>query len=83
MSSKQIIKDLVKVALTKNQQTALESFIDSMGEDVFKNSTLLKVINRNEFELASTELARWNIQSGKRSVELSALRQQEIDLFNQ
>lgn len=83
MSSKQIIKDLVKVTLTKNQQTALESFIDSMGEDVFKNSTLLKVINRNEFEMVSAELARWNIQSGKRSVELSALRQQEIDLFNQ
>ena len=83
MSSKQIIKDLVKVTLTKNQQAALESFVDSMGEDVFKNSTLLKAINKNELDTVPAELARWNVQSGKRSVELDALRQQEIDLFNQ
>ena len=83
MSSKQLIKDLVKVKLTKNQTSALVSFIDSMGDDVFKNSTLLKAINKNEFESVSSELARWDIKNGRRSAELAALRQQEIDLFNQ
>ena len=83
MSSKQLIKDLVKVKLTKNQTSALVSFIDSMGDDIFKNSTLLKAINKNEFESVSSELARWDIKNGRRSAELAALRQQEIDLFNQ
>ena len=59
------------------------SFIDSMGEDVFKNSTLLKVINKNELDQVPAELKRWDIQSGRRSDELAALRIKEIDLFNQ
>lgn len=83
MSSKQVIKDLVRVKLTKNQTLALVSFIDSMGEDVFKNSTLLKVINKNELDQVPAELKRWDIQSGRRSDELAALRIKEIDLFNQ
>lgn len=83
MSSKQLIKDLVKVKLTKNQTAALVSFIDSMGEDIFKNSTLLKAINKNEFDSASAEIARWDIKNGRRSAELALQRQQEIDLFNQ
>jgi len=83
MSSKQVIKDLVRVKLTKNQTQALVSFIDSMGEDVFKNSTLLKVINKNELDQVPAELKRWDIQSGRRSDELAALRIKEIDLFNQ
>jgi lysozyme len=83
MNSKQLIKDLVKIPLTKNQTAALLSFIDSMGLDVFRNSTLLKAINKNELDLVPTELSRWDIKNGRRSAELAVLRQQEIDLFNQ
>jgi len=83
MTSKQIIKDLVKVNLSKNQIAALVSFIESMGEDIFKNSTLLKLINRNELESVPAELAKWNIRSGRRTEELALLRSQEIALFNQ
>jgi lysozyme len=83
MSAKQLIKDFVKVDLTKNQVSALESFINSMGEDVFKNSTLLKVLNRNELSTVPLELSKWVVQSGKRSAELVQLREQEIQLFSQ
>ncbi len=83
MSAKQLIKDFVKVDLTKNQVSALESFINSMGEDVFKNSTLLKVLNRNELSTVPSELSKWVVQSGKRSAELVQLREQEIQLFSQ
>lgn len=83
MSAKQLIKDFVKVDLTKNQTAALESFINSMGADVFKNSTLLKVLNRNELNTVPTELSKWTIQSGRRSAELARLREQEIQLFCQ
>lgn len=83
MSAKQLIKDFVKVDLTKNQTTALESFINSMGADVFKNSTLLKVLNRNELNSVPVELSKWVVQSGRRSAELAQLREQEIQLFSQ
>lgn len=83
MSAKQLIKDFVKVDLTKNQVSALESFINSMGEDVFKNSTLLKVLNRNELSTVPAELSKWVVQSGRRSAELVQLREQEIQLFGQ
>lgn len=75
------IKDLVKTKLNKNQTQAIELFIEHLGIDVFKNSTLLKVLNRNEFDLVPQELARWIRTNGKFSAEMVEQRQIEIDLF--
>ena len=83
MTSKQIIKELVKTTLNKNQTQALEEFIDNLGVDVFKNSTLLKVINRNDLDSVPTELARWVVESGRRSDEMAIQLQKEIELFTQ
>jgi lysozyme len=83
MTSKQIIKELVKTTLNKNQTKALEEFIDNLGVDVFKNSTLLKVINKNELSSVPTELAKWVVASGRRSDEMAKQRQKEIELFTQ
>lgn len=78
---KSSIKELVKTKLNKNQTQAIEMFIEHMGVDVFKNSTLLKVLNRNELELVPQELARWIRLNGKFSTEMVEQRQIEIDLF--
>lgn len=75
------IKELVRTELTKNQILALESFITDRGEEIFKNSNLLKVINRNDFDAVPAELAKWVIDSGRRRPELEELRQKEIILF--
>lgn len=75
------IKELVRTELTKNQILALESFITDRGEEIFKNSNLLKVINRGDFDAVPSELAKWTIQNGKRSPELAELREKEITLF--
>jgi lysozyme len=83
MTPKQIIKEFVKTKLNKNQTQALEQFIDNLGVDVFKNSTLLKVINRNEFDAVPKELGRWIISSGRKSDEMVKQRQKEIELFTQ
>jgi lysozyme len=83
MTSKQIIKELVKTTLNKNQTQALEEFIDNLGVDVFKNSTLLKVINRNDLDSVPDELARWTVESGRRSDAMVKQRQKEIELFTQ
>jgi len=79
--SKKAIKDLVRVDLNKNQIQAIESFIEHLGVNVFKNSTLLKVLNKNDFGLVPQELARWIKTNGRVSEEMIDQRQIEIDLF--
>jgi lysozyme len=75
------IKELVRIELTKNQSLALESFITDRGEEIFKNSNLLKVINRGDFDAVPNELAKWVIDNGRRRPELAELREKEIALF--
>jgi len=75
------IKELVRSELTKNQILALESFISDRGEEIFKNSNLLKVINRGDFDAVPNELAKWVVDNGRRRPELAELREKEIALF--
>jgi len=75
------IKELVRTELTKNQILALESFIADRGEEIFKNSNLLKVINRGDFDAVPSELAKWVVDNGRRCPELAELREKEITLF--
>lgn len=75
------IKELVRTELTKNQILALESFITDRGEEIFKNSNLLKAINRGDFDAVPNELAKWTVINGKRCPKLVELREKEIALF--
>lgn len=79
--TEKIVKDLVKVTLTESQKAAIVSFIDDRGQTIFKNSNLLKVINKNDFESVPIELAKWVVENGRHSPELELLRQKEIALF--
>jgi lysozyme len=76
-----LIKELVRSELTKNQTLALESFITDRGEEIFKNSNLLKVINRGDFDAVPAELAKWVVSNGRHRPDLELLRQKEIALF--
>ena len=76
-----LIKELVRIELTKNQILALESFISDRGEEIFKNSNLLKVINKGDLNSVAIELAKWVVDSGRLRPELELLRQKEIALF--
>ena len=76
-----LIKELVRIELTKNQILALESFISDRGEEIFKNSNLLKVINKGDLNSVAVELAKWVVDSGRLRPELAELRQKEIALF--
>jgi lysozyme len=77
----QLLKELVKVKLTKNQKDAIESFVNDRGIEIFKNSNLLKAINRHDFDAAVSEFKRWTVDSGRVKQELIDLREQEIALF--
>jgi len=79
--TEKIVKDLVKVTLTESQTAALVSFIEDRGQTIFKNSNLLKVINKNDFNSVPNELKKWVIENGKVRSELELLRQKEISLF--
>ncbi len=79
--TEKLVKDLVKVKLTESQTAAIVSFVDDRGTTIFKNSNLLKVINKNDFEAVPTELAKWVIENGRHRPELEVLRQKEITLF--
>jgi lysozyme len=83
MTPEQAIKELVRVELNKNQTQALTSFVADRGVSAFKNSNLLKVINRNDFDNVPHELSKWVVDAGKRSADLEQLRQKEIKLFCQ
>ena len=55
----------IKVALNKNQQLALISLRYRIGPNYFNNSTLLKELNKGNFQKASEEFKNWRISEGK------------------
>lgn len=72
---------LVKVPLTENQLGALTSLMFNIGITAFKNSTLLKVLNRRDYNKAANEFLRWNKANGKTLQGLIRRREAERNLF--
>lgn len=79
--TKKLIKDLVKVDLTRSQISALESFVEDRGAAIFRNSNLLKAINRSDFDTAIAEFRKWVVDAGRHRDDLVELREKEIALF--
>lgn len=73
---------LVAVPITDNQKWALMSFIYNVGFTAFQKSTLLKLLNKREYNNASKEFARWNQAGGVVLAGLSRRRLAEEALFN-
>ena len=76
------VNRLVKVPLTQNQFDALLSFVYNIGIGAFTHSTLLRVLNRGEYALASKQFPRWNKNDGKEMVGLTNRRAEEKALFD-
>ena len=75
------LKKYIKVSLTQNQYDALASFVYNLGETNFKNSTLLKMLNKGDYQGAADQLLRWDKQKGKVLKGLTIRRNHERDLF--
>lgn len=75
------INKLVKVPLTQNQFDALASFTYNLGETNLANSTLLKKLNKSDYQGAAEQFLRWNKAGGKVMKGLVRRREAERALF--
>lgn len=80
--SQQAVNNGVKVALNQNQFDALVSFAFNVGNGAFTASTLLKVLNQQQYTEVPTQFLRW-VRSGGQVVQgLVNRRQNEVSLWN-
>jgi lysozyme len=76
------LKNLVKVELTKNQKSALTSFLYNVGYGNFEKSKLLDMINKNpnDFRIQH-EFMKWTTSKGRPMKGLRKRRIEELELY--
>lgn len=72
---------ILKVGLNQNQIDALICFIFNIGIGAFRLSTMLRMINNNDFNGAAKQFARWVYCNGKKIDGLVKRRAIEAELF--
>lgn len=65
--------DYVTVPLTPHLEAALRSFIFNVGSSAFRNSTLLKKLNKKDYQGACDELQKWIKATDRRTNTLVVL----------
>ncbi|MGF7157599.1 hypothetical protein GGR09_000961 [Bartonella heixiaziensis] len=75
------VEKAVRVSLTDCQFAALVSFCYNVGTTAFCNSTLLKKLNKGDYEAVPTELQKWNKVGGKPLQGLANRRAAESGLW--
>jgi len=69
-SAESTVKGMVKVPLSKNEFEALSSFVYNVGPGNFKTSTLLKKLNKKDYDSVAGEMERWvyttDLKTGKK-----------------
>lgn len=71
----------VKVPITQNQLSALVSFTYNTGAGALQRSTLLRKLNRGDYEGAAAEFRRWKFAGGKVQRGLIKRRAAEAAIF--
>ena len=75
------VSRLVKVTLNQSQFDALTSLAFNIGIGAFRCSTLLRLLNANDFAGAAEEFPKWNRGAGKVLPGLVNRRAAERELF--
>lgn len=76
------ISRLVKVPLKQYEFDALVSLVFNIGETNFARSTLLKMLNANDFKGAAEQFLAWKNAGGRPVQGLLNRRKREKDMFN-
>ena len=79
---KSVVEVMVTVPLNHNQLTALTSFCFNVGMGAFSKSTLLKMLNANNYSAVPYQLSRWVYAGGKVSKILQNRRKRESEVWN-
>ena len=74
-------RKVIDVGLNDKQMAAIVSFVFNLGIGNFRNSTLLKKINKGDFLGASKEFGKWTFAAGKELPGLVKRRAAEAALF--
>lgn len=75
------VEKAVIVPLTQNQFDALVSFAYNCGIGALQKSTLLKRLNRGEYDAVPAELMKWNKAGGKELAGLTRRRRAEAKMW--
>jgi len=75
------VNNAVKVQINQHQFDAMVSLAYNIGPGAFKNSTLLRVLNEEKYELAAGQFAVWKKGGGKVLPGLVRRRAAEEKLF--
>ena len=76
------VNKLVKVPLKQGMFDALVSFVYNVGEEQFRRSTLLRLLNLNQHIEAGKQLLRWKYDNGKVINGLINRRVKELAMYN-
>ena len=79
--SAKAVNQMVSGKITQNQFDALVSFAFNLGTGNLRNSTLLKKLNKDDFENAANEFLKWDMASGHQMAGLTRRRKAERALF--
>jgi lysozyme len=77
-----VVNKYVKVTLTQGQFDALVLFVFNVGEDAFRNSTLLRKLNVREYTDAANQFLKWIYNDGKVMLGLVRRRTAERALYD-
>lgn len=75
------VSRLVHVPLTQGQFDALVSFVFNLGGGRLAASTLLRRLNRKDYDGAAEQFSKWVFGGGKKLPGLIARREAERQLF--
>jgi lysozyme len=76
------IRESVKVPITQEHFDALSSFVFNIGITAFKNSTLLRLLNKSQYSKVPFQLKRWNKAGGRVIKGLIYRRNTEVAMWN-
>lgn len=75
------VNQYVTAALTQSEFDALVDFVFNLGVGNFVHSTLLRLLNSEDYEGAADEFPKWNRAGGKILPGLTARRLAEQEMF--
>jgi len=76
-----VVNRVVVVRISQNQFNALVSFVFNIGNEGFRQSTLLRLLNQERFIDIPTQMRRWKYDNGKVVQGLINRREKEIQLW--